>query len=197
MEDKMQLLDSTKTTFHFKSNSNTFNLLIEPKDGTLQLIICLKWGKTYEASYTYDELMKHKILRIYDTVDEIYELLYDKLVKKNFKVNFTDSDISIIFEFFVEKTKYDISLKLNKQSNGDTNKIIEDLIKSNNQLEDRVFRLEKIVEELISNKKTTISSCWRCRNPIEIELCNSNEIGRDKFVFNGHWGICKRCESSQ
>jgi hypothetical protein len=154
----------------------------------------MKWGKTYETSFTYEELIKNKILRIYDDVNEIYQLLYEKILNKNYKIIFLGDEINIIFEFFVEKTKYDISLKLNKKNNGDINKIVEDLIKCNNQLEDRVYRLEKIVEELATNKKNN-TSCWRCGDSIDIKLSNNDEIRRDKFVYNGNWGICKKCEN--
>ena len=87
--------------FTFEINSNKYNISIILSNSSI--IINLEdtnefIQKNYEESFLYDSICKKsKIFKIYDNINEIYEILISFMEKKKYSLEIKDSLALLIF----------------------------------------------------------------------------------------------------
>ncbi len=212
---EIEIVSVRNNSLDFKIGKMTFtvDLIV---NSSLSIVIKTKLGKIYEGIFTYEELAKNKMLRIYDDIQEIHQLIQQKLKQKSFNIQFSDDKSEIILESSIEGKNFQLNLILNLTKDFDPKFLMEDLLRTNSYLEEKVLSLEKALEELkIKNRNieerlekienslvlwdiNSVISCWQCGKnndgTIRKKIYTKTDGRCDKFVSNGYWGVCVKCD---
>jgi hypothetical protein len=173
-DNKCQIQKTSDTTFTLIKNSVTYLLTFKVKTQTIDINVKrLLATSNFEGIFTYDDLKAlGRVFNFYENLEEIYQDLLQKLNEENVEFNEEGDNFNLKFEFQFQSKKMEVVLKLNKTTEGDFGKVIEemgeailnstDLIKElqgkNAILEEKNAKQDKKIATLENNIKIIFNS---------------------------------------
>lgn len=172
-----------KTFSAFSDKKQKYNILIQSELNSKILITAFddKNQKKYYESYSLNILKNNKYLSLFETIDEIYDELKDKIEKKEPKIFEEDNTIKLAIETFHTKYKeINFYLKEKDKAINEMYKqlyfIIDELKEKEKKQDEKIKSLEEIVQELKNNNNELFEKNKLLENKIESlkEIINYN-----------------------
>jgi len=158
-ESKCHVQKTSNTNFNLSKNSLSYLLSINIVGDSININSKLLFSPThYEGIFTIDDLLLiSRVFYSYENLQEIYQSLIDKLTEEKVDICEEDKKFLLKFDISLDSKKKDIALVLNKNSESDLSKVIDEisrtvlyqaeLLKVSNlkisNLEERILALEK------------------------------------------------------
>jgi len=163
-----------KNAYDVNLDDNYILKLFYDKKADLINIICYDIGemesKKYEVKISKLELdIMNKLFKIYDTCQEIYELIIEDINSERYEINnaIDDEKLTIKLHFSIANNDFEISLDMKSNSKEDLTPNINYLLKNeivknrkeikllkeeNESIKSELINLKLIVDDLINNK---------------------------------------------
>lgn len=179
MEAPNPFIHTQKKEFPILIGQDNFNLSIIYSPNEIQFILNHKnendESQKFEKSFTFDTLNKiSKWFKIFDSLDEVFGDIIKLMENKQININIEDNIAKLIFNINMEKIK-EFSIILDKKELS-KDEIINNLIKENKELKNRLNNLEKRFnshEEKFNN--------FEKNNEIEINKENNLKITKNEI----------------
>jgi hypothetical protein len=128
-DNKCQIQKTSDTTFTLIKNSVTYLLTFKVKTQTIDINVKrLLATSNFEGIFTFDDLKAlSKVFNFMENLEEIYQDLLQKLNDENVEFNEDGDNFNLKFEFQFQNKKMEAVLKLNKTTEGDFGKVIEEM----------------------------------------------------------------------
>ena len=148
----------------------------------------------FEKSLSFDQLNKiSKWFKIFDSLEEVYDDIIKLMEKKQINITLEQNSVSLKFYINMEKIKeFDILLEQKELSKDE---IINNLIKDNKELKNKVENLEKkmndyekrlnLIEEKLSNPKSSIMQTIQSNE--NNDILNSDIINEEDKKTINNW----------
>ena len=148
----------TKNFSIFSDKNNRYNIFIQSEMNTKIIITAIEVIKQtkYSESYTLNTLKKNKYLSLFESIDEIFDELNDKIDKIRPRLLEEDNSLKLIIETFNTKYK-EINFYLNEKEKNINEKynelivFINELKEKEKKQDEKIKSLEDIVQELKNN----------------------------------------------
>ena len=148
----------TKNFILFSDKNKKYNLFIQSELNSKIIITAIDVIKQtkYSESYTLDTLKYNKYLSLFDSIEEIFDELNDKIAKIKPKLYEEDNSIKLIIKTFHTKYK-EINFYLKEKDKNINEKynelifIINELKEKEKKQDEKIKSLEDIVQELKNN----------------------------------------------
>jgi hypothetical protein len=163
-ENKCQVQKTSDTTFTLIKNSLSYLLTSKVKTQTIDINVKKVMGTSnYEGIFTFDDLKATgKVFNCYENLDEIHQDLLKKLNEEKVEFNEEEDKFTLKFDFSFESRKKEVVLKLNKSTEGDLGKVIEEMgeailtsteyikeLQANNaKHEEKIAKLEEYIKDV-------------------------------------------------
>lgn len=156
--NKIQIIKNSNANFTLIKDSISYTLFFEINTQVIDFNVRKKGGACYyEGLFSFEDLKKAaKVFQCFDGLEDIYHTLEDKLLENNDLVEFFEADEKFFFKFcfpFHSKT-IEAVLKLNKWSNIDLMKLIDDTSKyilrnaeEIKQLKEKIVNHDEIIRQ--------------------------------------------------
>ena len=177
----------TKNFSIFSDKNNRYNIFIQSEMNTKIIITAIEVIKQtkYSESYTLNTLKKNKYLSLFESIDEIFDELNDKIDKIRPRLLEEDNSLKLIIETFHTKYK-EINFYLNEKEKNINEKynelifFINELKEKEKKQDEKIKSLENIVQELKNNNNELFKK--------NLLLENSFNYLKDIIINNNNMG---------
>ena len=169
--------------YEIKEKNDTFSINIELKKDLIVLNINKKdliFPVPFSNEFDLDKLQKKaRIFKLFDSIKEAFDEINQRFKENSCTINFSQEKMSISFKTNVINSDYILEFIPKKPSTEamiqNLYKIIDDLVKKNQNLEERVKALEKSKEEqekikIEKEKQTNFNESTLLKNQEEKDL---------------------------
>jgi len=190
----------TKNFSIFSDKNNRYNIFIQSEMNTKIIITAIEVIKQtkYSESYTLNTLKKNKYLSLFESIDEIFDELNDKIDKIRPRLLEEDNSLKLIIETFNTKYK-EINFYLNEKEKNINEKynelivFINELKEKEKKQDEKIKSLENMVQELKNNnnelfkKNLLLENSFNYLKDIIININNMNYYNPD-VLYNQEIG---------
>jgi hypothetical protein len=142
---KCEVISTARSNFTIIKDKLTYMVTVKMKEKTIDLFAkVLLSPNSYEGIYTYDGFLEiGKVFYSFESLEEIYLMLIDKLNENKIDIIDEDDVILLKFDVSIDSKKREIILKLNK--NPETNLVaaLDDMSKVVLKMYDNIKKLEE------------------------------------------------------
>jgi hypothetical protein len=121
-----------QSNFSFSKGSMNYNLIIKSKPKTIDINVRRVMGSAnYEGIFTLEDLKETAhVFYFYKKLEEIYIVLVQKLNETNVDFEFEEDKVNLKFTFSVDSQKMHAILQLNKGTEENLPRIVDDVCKT-------------------------------------------------------------------
>jgi hypothetical protein len=182
---KCEVITTARSNFTIIKDKLTYMLTVKMKEKTIDLFAkVLLSPNSYEGIYTYDDFLEiGKVFYSFESLEEIYLMLIDKLNENKIDVIDEDDVILLKFDVSIDSKKREIILKLNKNPETNLAAALDDMSKVVLKMSDNIKKLEEKFDSYKAKSKSLKKSVIISKHDIGLIKNWIDEKNYEKLKF--------------